>query len=189
MDNIEVALVEQLQLGKTPKRKNDKHAMVPWELYPCRDGEVAVIGGPIRHWLKGAELFEEPRLLDKKFEHALGRIEHREEFNKLIQPWLDAHDKEEVFRAGQERKMAFGYRAGLQETLSSPQHESREFFVDVDHPQVGKHRYCGAPVRLSETPWRSDRAPLLGEHTDSVLGNKLGYSTADLTSLREEGVI
>ena len=57
--------------------------MVPWELQSCQDGHAAVIGGPIRHWLKAADLFEEPRLFEEKFAHSVGRIEHRDEFEPL----------------------------------------------------------------------------------------------------------
>lgn len=189
LDNIEVALIEHLHLKRTPTRKNDRHAMVPWELYPCRDGRAAVIGGPIRHWLRSLDLYEEPALANEKFRHAVGRIEHRDEFEALLQPWLTAHAKNEIFHAGQARKLAFGYLAGLEEALASPQHESRRFFVDVDHPAVGRGRYCGAPFRLSKTPWQSSRAPLLGEHNEAVLGGNLACPSEQLRRSPGEGVL
>jgi crotonobetainyl-CoA:carnitine CoA-transferase CaiB-like acyl-CoA transferase len=189
VDNIEIALIEHLHEGKLPCRKNDKHTMVPWELYPCADGEVAVIGGPYRHWLPAAEMFQEPRLFDAQFREAMGRIEHRDEFEPLLQPWLRLHRKEEVFHEGQARGLAFGYLADLDEALANPQHEARRFFVDVEHPVVGAHRHCGAPFKLSETEWRSRRSPLLGEHTESVLTQRLDYHPSDVARLKSEGVI
>ena len=189
VDNIEIALIEHLHDGKLPCRKNDRHPMVPWELYSCADGEVAVIGGPYRHWLRAATLFEEPRLFEEKFATAMGRIENRADFEPLLQPWLDRHEKEEIFHEGQKRHLAFGYLASLEEARQIPQHEARGFFVDVDHPVVGEQGYCGAPFQLSETPWRSLRCPMLGEQSSGILMEVLEYSEEAVGRLREERVI
>jgi crotonobetainyl-CoA:carnitine CoA-transferase CaiB-like acyl-CoA transferase len=189
LDNIEVSLAQHLHLGTVPKRTGDQHLFVPWQLYPCQDGYVAVIGGPVRHWVRGAELFEEPALLDKKYQHMAGRIEHRREVEALIQPWLSRHGKKDIYHRGQSRRFAFGYLADLAEVFDSPQHKAREYFVDIDHPVVGTHKHCGAPFRPSETPWQAVRAPRLGEHNAEVYGDVLGYSPTDLERLREEGII
>jgi hypothetical protein len=45
--------------------------------------------------------------------------------------------------------------------------------VEIDHPYTGPLKYPGAQFKMSETPYRAGRAPLLGEHTDSVLIEKL----------------
>jgi crotonobetainyl-CoA:carnitine CoA-transferase CaiB-like acyl-CoA transferase len=189
LDNIEVTLMEYLHLGKVAKRSNDRHALVPWQLYPCRDGYAAVMGGPVRHWLGGADLFEEPRLLEKQFQHMWGRINNREEFESLLQPWLNRNGKKEIYHAGQARRLAFGYLATLPEVLESPQHNARGYFEEIDHPVTGKQKYCGPPFKLSETPWRTVRAPLLGEHNEEIYGEFLGYSSAEIQSLKEDGVI
>jgi crotonobetainyl-CoA:carnitine CoA-transferase CaiB-like acyl-CoA transferase len=189
LDNVEICLVEYLHLGKVARRRADEHSLVPWQVYPCRDGYAAVIGGPVRHWLRAAILFEESRLLQEPYRRMAGRMEHREEVRALIQPWLDRHDKTEVYHAGQARRMAFGYLATLPEVLESPQHRAREFFVEIDHPFAGRHQYCGPPFRPSATPWHSDRAPLLGEHNDEVYSTIPGYNRARRATLSEEGVI
>lgn len=189
LDNAEVCLVEYLHLGKIAKRTGDEHTLVPWKLYPCQDGFAAVIGGPIRKWFHGAELFEEPRLLDQKYRHIGDRMSRRDEVNALIQPWLERNEKKEIYRVGQERGLAFGYLAGAYDILNSPQHEARSYFVEIDHPAVGKHKYCGAPFRPSETPWHSARAPLLGEHNQEIYGELLGYSHTEIRRLNKEGVI
>jgi crotonobetainyl-CoA:carnitine CoA-transferase CaiB-like acyl-CoA transferase len=189
VENIEVVLTEYLHLGKIAKRKNDKHDLVPWELYPCQDGYAAVIGGPVRKWLQAVELFEEPRLLSERYQHMADRMRHREETVSLMQPWLRRHQKKEVYHAGQTRGLAFGYLATFAEVLESPQHRAREYFVEIEHPVVGKHKYCDAPFRPFETPWQSRRAPLLGEHNEEIYGDCLSYSLNEMQRLREEGVI
>jgi crotonobetainyl-CoA:carnitine CoA-transferase CaiB-like acyl-CoA transferase len=187
--NIEMSLVECLQLGKVRKRTNDRHSMVPWELYECEDGEVAVISGPMRHWRRAAEIFDDARLFDEKYDHCLDRREFREEYEAFLKPCIKKYKKKELFYAGQERKLAFGYLASLDEALESPQHQSREFFVEIDHPTVGKHKYCGTPFKMSETPCRSARAPLLGEHNQTIYHEILKFSKEEIQQLQHEGVI
>ncbi|MDI9640824.1 CoA transferase [Oscillatoria amoena NRMC-F 0135] len=165
MDNIEIAIAEYLHLGKIAKRSNDEHALVPWRTFPCKDGHAAIMGGPIRHWLKGAELFESPELVGPQYAHMEGRIRYREEVRQLMAPWLLQHGKQEIFHAGQARKLAWGYLATLQEVLESPQLQARQFFLDTEHPELGKYPMVGAPFRPSKTPWQQVRAPLLGENT------------------------
>ncbi|GAI97702.1 unnamed protein product, partial [marine sediment metagenome] len=65
----------------------------------------------------------------------------------------------------------------------------REFFIEISHPVAGNLLYPGAPFRMSETPWQTGRAPLLGEHNEEIYCQRLGYSREDLVKLREGGVI
>ena len=97
--------------------------------------------------------------------------------------------KKELFHAGQSRKLAFGYLADLDEVRESPQHEERNFFEEIEHPVAGRHSYCGAPFNMSETPWQSGRAPLLGEHREAILGDVLGYAAEEIHDLEREGII
>lgn len=184
---IEMTMINHLRLGRRGRRA--LHPMVPWDIFPCRDGWAAVICGPFRNWWRGASLFEEPRLLEEKYRHVKGRTADRARVESLIQPWLDRHTREEVFHAGQANKLAFGYLASFEEVMSSPQHRRRGFFRRLDHPVVGEHEYCAAPFRASATPWRDERAPLLGEHNHSVYGEKLGFSAESIARLEREGIV
>ncbi len=166
LENIENSLTTHLHTGKVARR--GPHTFAPWGLHRCRDGYAAVACAPFRRWTKGAELFEEPRLLREKLRHVRGRVEHRDEVNACVEPWLANHTKKEVFEAGIQRDLAFGFLADFDEVLQSPQHSVRDFFVEIEHPAVGRYKYCGAPFKMSRTPWRSARSPLLGEHNQTV---------------------
>lgn len=169
LQNIEVALAECLHQGKRARRTAGEHALVPWRLYRCRDGYAAVVGGPIRHWLRAADLFGEPRLLQERYRHVSGRMEHRQEVAALLQPWLDRHTRREVHTAGQARGLAFGYVATVPEAMASAQHRARGFFQRISHPEAGAHRYAGPPFRfVAAASWRHAPAPLLGQHDERV---------------------
>ena len=60
--------------------------------------------------------------------------------------------------------------------------------VEVDHPKRGKYLTVGNPIKLSDSPTVVRRSPLLGEHTEEVLG-ELGYSTQDIDGFRTSKVI
>jgi formyl-CoA transferase len=60
--------------------------------------------------------------------------------------------------------------------------------VEVDHPTRGKYLTVGNPIKMSDSPTEVTRSPLLGEHNEEVLA-ELGYSAADVASLREAKII
>src|SRR5262249_40088532 len=71
-----------------------------------------------------------------------------------------------------------------------PQVIANEYIVDYEHPTVGPTRLVGVPVILNDTPGNArGRAPELGEHTETILTELLGYSWNDVAGLQERGVI
>ncbi len=67
---------------------------------------------------------------------------------------------------------------------------ANEYIVDYEHPEIGKTKLVGVPVILSKTPGNPrGRAPELGENTELILTELLGYSWDDVAKLREDGVI
>ncbi|GAF95086.1 unnamed protein product, partial [marine sediment metagenome] len=64
------------------------------------------------------------------------------------------------------------------------------FFTHLDHPQAGRLEYPTAGHKMSETPWRGERAaPLLGEHNEQVYRGRLGYSKEQLDTMAADGTI
>ena len=59
--------------------------------------------------------------------------------------------------------------------------------VEVDHPKRGKYLSVGNPIKLSASPTEVTRSPLLGEHTDEILTQVLGYSADDVARIRASG--
>jgi len=65
--------------------------------------------------------------------------------------------------------------------------KGREMYVELDHPQRGKWYNIGMPIKLSASPARIERSPLLGEHTEEVLKEVLHYDEAKLAALKGAG--
>jgi CoA:oxalate CoA-transferase len=66
---------------------------------------------------------------------------------------------------------------------------ANDYVVEIDDPIHGKVKVPGVPVKLSKTPGKVEKlAPELGQHTEEVLMEVLGYTWDDLAKLREAGV-
>ena len=71
-----------------------------------------------------------------------------------------------------------------------PQVRANGYVVDYEHPELGATRLLGMPVKLSETPGDPrGHAPELGEHTETIMTDMLGYSWEDIARLRDANVI
>jgi formyl-CoA transferase len=61
--------------------------------------------------------------------------------------------------------------------------------VEVDHPARGKYLTVGNPVKMSDSITEVKRSPLLGEHTDEILRNELGFSEKEIAEIKASGAI
>ncbi|MDW7772819.1 MAG: CoA transferase [Desulfobulbaceae bacterium] len=187
MENVEIALTQCLQEDKNPKR--GPHLGVPWSTYTCADGYGVVISMPARKWHKAAEIFDDPFLFQEKYRHIIGRIADRKSYEEVLEKEVKKFKKKELFLAGQKKGLAFGMVSTLAEALELEQHSERGFFEEIDHPDAGRRTYCSAPFKMSETPWTSARAPLLGEHNSMIYGERLGCTPAELNAMKSRGII
>ena len=61
--------------------------------------------------------------------------------------------------------------------------------VEVDHPTRGKYLTVGNPIKLSDSISEVTRSPLLGEHTDEILKNVLGFKAAEIAEIKGSGAL
>jgi crotonobetainyl-CoA:carnitine CoA-transferase CaiB-like acyl-CoA transferase len=160
--------------------------MACWGPYECKDGwiNMCVVG---RRMKPLGDIVGETALSNPDYPR--GTRQYADEIDILLKPALKNITKEEFYYKGQEAAMPVGIVATPEDILKSPQLKARNYFVEIDHPVVGKLTYPGAPVIANGTPWISGRAPLLGEHNEEIFCGRLGYSKQDLANLRGKGVI
>jgi crotonobetainyl-CoA:carnitine CoA-transferase CaiB-like acyl-CoA transferase len=190
-DRALMATAAYQYLGAMGQRSGGNRVdITPASAYPCADGYVQMFA-LVQSWPAACNLIERPDLIeDPHFaENRTGNAEVKAEFEEIFLEWLSRHGKQEIM----ERAQSLGYICGagnaMEDTFGDLQLNSRGFFVEIDHPATGPLRYPGAPAHMSATPWRAGRAPLLGEHTEAVLTERLGYDEDELKRLREEEVV
>jgi crotonobetainyl-CoA:carnitine CoA-transferase CaiB-like acyl-CoA transferase len=142
------------------------------------------------NWGAVVELLDAPELDDEKFSNASERLANAEELGEILDRVFETKKKQEMFYSAHQQRFIFGVIDSPEEVLVNPQFEAREYFVDVEHPVIGSAKYPGAPFLMSGSPWEARQpAPTLGQHNREVLGERLGYSDADIAQLRATEVI
>lgn len=141
------------------------------------DRLVALMGNP--EWAE-SELFADRFL----------RAEYIDALAPLLTEWSLQFTKEQVFKMCQEARIPVGPSYNAKEILENEHLIARDYFIDIDHPEIGRARYPAPCYRLSRTPWKIKRpAPFLGQHNQSIYSDRLGYSKEDLSALYQAGVI
>ncbi len=189
---LENALMQYSYSGVEFTRVGNRgYGRAAWGIYPCQNGFVGIIAGPDQNWPEVANIMECEELADPRFASRQGRLLNADEVDALMLPWLLEHDKVDIFKAGQDHGLGFSFVAGMEDILEMEQLVARDYFVELDHPVAGSHKYPGPPISPDAqvvAPWVYRRAPLLAEHNLEALG-ELGYDSQAVERLFAEGVI
>ena len=126
---------------------------------------------------------------DFRFSTLLSRKKNEDELDRLIGEWTSRYTAEEVMEMLQAEGIAAGAVKNSKDIHEDPQLEHRRHFVELEHSEIGRHRYEDDGYRLSGTPAQFQRAaPCLGEHNYFVYTQLLGMSDDEFTELLAEGV-
>jgi len=194
-DRTAVAHTTYQYNGNQPQRRRPEASanLQPHGVYPTADGYVQLFSVQPNLWDRVCRMIDRPDLInDPHFtapESYFGNPDVKAEADELILEWL----LQRTMKEATEKAQSVGYPCtpvnNVEDLFKDPQFLARGFWVEVDHPATGPLQYPGAPFIMSETPWRAGRAPLLGEHTQAVLCDHLGYAAEDVARLREQGVV
>ena len=177
--------------GEVPRRYGSAHpSIVPYQALRTADGYLMVAVGNDVLWQRFAPLIGRPELADDpRFATNPDRVANRAELLTLIETALSARGSsewaEELSRAG----IPAGAINTIDKALVHPQVQARDMVLTTEHPTAGTLRMTGSPIKLSEHTTTVRRPPpLLGQHTDEVLG-ELGYTADEIAAMRGDGVI
>jgi formyl-CoA transferase len=106
-----------------------------------------------------------------------------------IEKWTMTKTKFEVMDTLNPLGVPCGPILSMKELAEEPALRETGTVVEVDHPKRGKYLTVGNPIKLSASPTQVGRSPLLGEHTDEILGEVLGYSAEEIGEFRSAGVV
>ena len=131
---------------------------------------------------------EEGWIEDEAYATPQARLLHLKPIFKRIEQWTMTKTKFEAMDILNELDIPCGPILSMKEIAEDESLRASGTLVEVDHPKRGKYLTVGNPIKLSDSPTEVTRSPLLGEHTDEVLG-QLGYSAEEVATLREQRVV
>ena len=164
---------------------------IPQGAYPCQDGYVVMGVGYDLYFRRLCDAMGRPDIAqDPRFAESAARSRNAEEFDALFIEWLMQHTKREVFELCQAHKVMCAPVLSFGELMEDPQLKARRFFSRTEHPEVGALPELGAPVKMSETPWRGGQtAPLLGQHTKEILRDCLDVGDREVDWVERSGEV
>jgi formyl-CoA transferase len=165
--------------------------IVPSNTYLCRDGQHIVIGA------NGDSIFKRLMTLigrndlanDPSLAENSGRAKRADELDAAIGEWTARHDIDDIVRRLGEAQVPNGKIYSIADIVKDSQYLAREMIPSVRLPDGAPLKVPGIVPKLSDTPGHIEWVgPVLGEHTDEILG-RIGYLAGDIAGLRARKVV
>jgi crotonobetainyl-CoA:carnitine CoA-transferase CaiB-like acyl-CoA transferase len=187
--------------GKVPGRAGNAHQnIVPYQVFEVqapagsapgvRDYLILAVGND-GQFVKFCAVAGRPDIAqDPRYAQNSDRVRHRAELVPLLESIMLTRTKAQWLPALEAAKVPCGAINHLGEVFDDPQVNVRGMVSEWAHPINGNLRLVSSPIKMSKTPVRRDLPPpMLGQHTQEVLSEVLGWSTEQLGPLRGKGVI
>ena len=180
-----------LTTGAESKRVGNRHATIaPYDTFSTADGELFLAVGnddQFRRFCGATGL--QHLLSDDRFATNPSRVRNEGALKQLLDPVMRARTRVDWIGDLTAAGVPCGAVKSVPEALSDPQVSARQMIEAVEHAVLGPLKVLGTPIKLSDTSASVRTAPpTLGQHTDVVLA-ELGFSPADITSLRKQAII
>jgi formyl-CoA transferase len=166
----------------------------PTDMYACEpfgpNDYVYVMIGTVRMWEAMCKVIDRLDLLeDERFATGTGREEHRDHLSGELAAWCRTKTKYEAMQLLADAGVAAAAVMDTHDVFHDPHLAARGFVQELPHPAYGSVLLLDKPFRLGKSDVPLQPAPVLGAHTDGVLGSELGLAADDLAALRRDGII
>jgi crotonobetainyl-CoA:carnitine CoA-transferase CaiB-like acyl-CoA transferase len=175
-------------------RTGNRHgglAEAPYNVYPSRDGHIAIICvGEVHFKNLLKAMRREDLLADPRFQSLKTRVENIDAVDELVSGFTRQFDKQELFRLLMEHRVPCAPVRTMMEVVNDPHLHERGMLQWVDHPDLGRIVVQGSPMLYDGVARVEHKASArLGAHNAEVLGGMLEVSADEIAVLEREGVI
>ncbi len=188
------ALMDYSMNGTQPERmgNRDPH-MAPHGVFRSKgdDRWVSLSVRDEAEWQRLCEVMGQPELSsDTRFASLAARKENEAALEEIVTAWTQERTADEATQALQNAGIPAYPALDALDMVNSPHVGARDYFVELEHPEVGTRRHMGIPWTMSRTPCEIRRpAPCLGQDTDAVLTDVVGLSQDEIAALREKDIL
>ena len=178
--------------GEVPRRLGNSHAtIVPFGIFETKDRDMLLSASADVRWRRLCEALELEHLIeDPNFSTTNARINNREEVVRRLQERLRDKTADEWLELLEKVGVPSAPINTLDRVFNDPQVLDRNIVTEVTHPITGTFKMVGMPAQYDGRRGEIRLAPpRLGEHSNEILNELLGYTESDVSKLKEENVI
>jgi crotonobetainyl-CoA:carnitine CoA-transferase CaiB-like acyl-CoA transferase len=178
--------------GDLPGRYGNGHPnIVPYQSFQAKDQHFAIAAGNDRQWAKlCTAIGHEEWITDERFVTNSARVKNRADVTSLLSEVFLQKDSQVWLALFEEIGIPAASINNMAQVFADPQVTEREMRVTADHPTEGTVPLVGSPLKIPTNPVEVRfPPPLLGEHTDQVLEEILGFDQDKIDELRQQEVI
>ena len=187
---------EDIPFGdSTPRAGNDSGGGQPGRILKCKGWEkdpnaYTYFITQAAVWEKVCDVIGKPEWKeDENYSTPAKRLPRLNEIFDTIESWTMTKTKFEVMDICNPLDIPVGPILSLKELAEDQGLRDTNTIVEVDHPERGKYLTVGNPIKLSDSPAKVERSPLLGEHTDEILKEFCQMSDDEIKAVREAGAV
>jgi len=178
--------------GEDPKPQGSEHPnLVPYGIFPAKDGSIIIACLTNSFWQRICEALDmRDLILDPRFATIENRRDNRRPLNEMISGFTRQRSVNELVHLFTHHQVPHAPILGIRDALAQPQAVAREMVVDTDHQILGKIPIVSRAIKFpgDQQPVPS-APPVLGQHTDEILREILGFTPEKIEQLRASKVV
>ena len=176
---------------REPLLTQDTASIVPYRAFETKDGDILIGGGNDRLFGILCDCIGRSEWkTDERFVSNAQRVAHRDELEARIEEITRTKTTKEWLSVFEGKGMPYAPINDVKTALELPHTQERNMVIEMEHPACGAIKMVNTPMKFSESKAEARTPPpLLGQHTDEVLGENLGMTAKEIQALREKGVV
>ncbi len=189
---LENPLARYFATGEVPQPMGNIHPTInPTGAYSTKDGYLIIAVGNDNLWKTFCKAVDREQWIDdERFLTNAKRTENIAQFCELLEELFRTRKTADWIDLLEEAGIPCGPINTVDQVANDTHIAFREMIVSVEHPVAGEVKMSGVPIKMSRTPgYVAAPPPILGEDTDEILQNLLGYSSNKIEALKQKRVI